>query len=166
MEFIQHSINWVKGELFEAWFIVAFGAVTIVGGFLFWKIGYTPNARALFWPLAISGFIYLCIGGGMLFSNYRRIEELPEKYRLDHSTFLRSEKQRVEAFQYGYTISKTVATLFFGVTLLIFWSTKNPTWMGIGIGLAYFAIAGLLVDYFSQERADVYYRAILAAINN
>lgn len=166
MEFIQHTINWVKDELFEAWLIVAFGVFTILVGFLFWKIGATPNAKALLWPLAISGFIYLGIGSGMLFSNYKRLEELPRSYQLDHSAFIRAEKQRVEAFQYGYKISKMVASLFFAITLLIFWSTKNATWMGIGIGLAYFAIAGLVVDYFSQERADIYDKAILTAIQH
>lgn len=164
MEFIQHTINWVKAELLEAWLILAFGLITVIVGYLFWKMGDTPNAKALLWPLVLSGFIYAAIGGGMLFSNYRRLEELPKNYQLNPSAFISTEQQRVEAFQYGYTISKIVATLFFTFTLLIFWSTKNPTWMGIGIGLAYFAIAGLVVDYFSQERADLYYKAILTGI--
>lgn len=36
--------------------------------------------------------------------------------------------------------------------------------MGIGIALTYFALAGLVIDYFSQERADIYYKAILETI--
>lgn len=164
MEFIQHTIYWIKGELFEAKLILAFGLFTIIAGFLFWKLGATPNAKALFLPLIVVGVVYSSIGGGMLYANPRRMIELPQAYKQDKAAFVKSEQKRVDDFQYGYKVSKIVATLFFLLTLVIFWSTKNPTWMGIGIALSYFALAGLLVDYFSQERADNYYQAILAAL--
>lgn len=163
MEFIQHTIHWIKGELFEAKLILAFGLLTIITGFLFWKIGTTPNSRALLIPLLVVGAIYSSIGGGMLYSNPKRMVELPQSYQQDKAAFIKSEKKRVDDFQYGYKISKIVATVFFLLTLLIFWTTKNPTWMGIGIALTYFALAGLVVDYFSQERADAYYKTILVA---
>lgn len=166
MEFIQNTVNWIKAELFEAWFILAFGILSVVGGFLFWKIGTTPNSKALLWPLIVSGFIYASIGGGMLFSNQKRLIEYPKLYQRDKQGFVVSEKKRVDDFQYGYTVSKIVATIFFAMTLLIFWTTKNSTWQGVGIGLTYFALAGLVVDYFSQERADAYYKTIMAALDN
>jgi len=50
------------------------------------------------------------------------------------------------------------------LTLLIFWHSKDPGWQGWGIGLTTFAIAGLVVDYFSRERAAIHYKAILEAI--
>ncbi|MDF7820623.1 hypothetical protein P1X15_23565 [Runella sp. MFBS21] len=165
MELIQHTTNWIKGELFEAKLIVSFGILTAVVGFLFWKLGNTPNSHALLWPLLVCGVIYIGVGGGMLVSNPKRMVELPKSYQQDQKAFIVSEKKRVDDFQYGYKVSKIVATIFFAATLLIFWTTKNPTWMGIGIGLSYFAIAGLAIDYFSQERADTYYNAILAALH-
>lgn len=164
MELIQHTTNWIKGELFEAKLIVAFGIITIIMGFLFWKIGTTPNAKALFIPLLVIGVIYSSIGGGMLYSNPKRMIELPQSYQKDKMEFAKSEKKRVDDFQYGYKVSKIVATVFFLLTLVIFWLTKNPTWMGIGIALTYFGLAGLVVDYFSQERADTYYTEILKEI--
>lgn len=164
MEFIQHTIHWIKGELFEAKLIFAFGFASIVAGFLFWKIGSTPNAKALLIPLVVAGAIYSTIGAGMLYSNSKRMKELPQSYQQDKAAFVKSEKKRVDDFQYGYKGSKIVAAVFFVLTLIIFWTTKNPTWMGIGIGLTYFALAGLVVDYFSQERADAYYKTILASL--
>lgn len=165
MDLIQHTISWIKGELFEAKLIVAFGLFTIIAGFLFWKIGTTPNARALFIPLLVVGAIYTSIGGGMLYSNPKRLIALPQSYQQDKVAFAQLEKKRVDDFQYGYKVSKIVASIFFLLTLLIFWTTKNPTWMGIGIALTYFGLAGLVVDYFSQERADVYYSSILKVLD-
>jgi hypothetical protein len=164
MNLIYYTINWIKGELFEAKLIVAFGVLTIIAGFLFWKIGTTAHAKALFIPLIVVGAIYSAIGGGMLYSNPKRMIELPQSYQQNKAEFAKSEKNRVDDFQYGYKISKIVATVLFALTLIIFWTTKNSTWMGIGIALSYFAIAGLVVDYFSQERADINYNEIVKEI--
>ncbi|MFD2581170.1 hypothetical protein ACFSR6_01620 [Pedobacter vanadiisoli] len=166
MNLLDYTTNWIKGELLEAKLILSFGFLTILTAFLFWKIGATPHAKALIIPLLFAGVIYSMIGGAMLYSNAKRMVELPEGFQKDKLEFAKSEKKRVDDFQYGYKISKVVATVFFLFTLAIFWSTKNPTWMGIGIGLAYFALAGLIVDYFSQERADIYYDAILKVLGS
>lgn len=165
MELIQHTVTWIKGELFEARIIVAFGLFSMIAGGLFGKVGTTPNARALLIPLMVVGAIYTAIGAGMLYNNPKRMITLPQSYVQDKAAFARSEKQRVDDFQYGYKVSKIVATVFFLLTLILFWTTKNPTWMGMGIGLTYFGLAGLIIDYFSQERADVYYTAILKALS-
>lgn len=164
MDFIQHTIHWIKGELFEAKLIIAFGLFTMIAGFLFGKIGTTPNSKALLIPMLAVGAIYLSVGGGMLYSNPKRMIELPRTYQQDKAAFVKSEKKRVDDFQYGYKVSKIVATISFLLTLVIFWTTQNPTWMGIGLALTYFGLAGLVVDYFSQERADAYYKAITEAL--
>lgn len=161
MEFIQHTFSWIKGELFESKMIIAFGIATIILGFLFSKIGTTPNAKALFTPLLLIGIIYGSIGANMLYSNTKRIKEMPLQFQQEKSTFIKNEKQRVEGFQYQYKISKVVATICFIFSLFIFWYTKNSTWQGIAIGVSYFGLAGLVVDYFSEERASMYYQEIL-----
>ncbi|MFT3979269.1 MAG: hypothetical protein QM687_02280 [Ferruginibacter sp.] len=162
MELILHTTQWIKGELFEAKIILAFGLFTIVAGLLCWKIGTTPNAKALLVPLIVVGCIYTVMGGAMLFSNQKRSVELSLSYETNKAAFVQSEKKRVERFQYQYVVSKITATICFALTLLLFWFSKSPTWQGIGIGLSYFSLAALVVDYFSKERASIYYQEILA----
>lgn len=164
MNFYSHTSAWIKGELFEAALILSFGIATMLTAYLFWKVGTTPSSKALLLPLVITGIIYATIGGGMVVSNNKRTKEFEQTFQQDNKAFIQSEKVRVEGFQYGYVISKIVATLFFAATLLIFWTTKNSTWQGIGIGLTLFGLAGLVVDYFSQERANIYYKTILEAL--
>ncbi|MBS1509882.1 MAG: hypothetical protein JST86_03525 [Bacteroidetes bacterium] len=165
MNFFSNTLAWIEGELFEASLILSFGIITLVSGFLFWKTGTTLNSKALFWPFIIIGLVYAAIGSTMLVSNKKRIAAYPQSYEKNNSAFIQAEKKRVEDFQYGYTISKIVASICFSLTLLIFWYAKDPAWQGIGIGLSYFALAGLVVDYFSQERAAIYYKAILETLN-
>ncbi len=161
MEIMQHTFSWIKGELFESKMIIAFGITTIILSILFSRIGTTPNAKALFLPFLIIGIIYAAIGSNMLYSNTKRLEAMPNVLEQNKKEFVQQEKQRVESFQYQYKISKAIATVFFIATLFIFWYTKNPTWQSIGIGLSLFGFTGLVIDYFSEERANIYYQEIL-----
>lgn len=165
MDFFAHTTNWIKGELFESKLILAFGITSAMLGFLFWKIGTTPNAKAMLLPLVIVGGIYSAIGSNMLISNQKRLHGMKQSYEQNESNFIQREKKRVESFQYQYVISKAVATIFFIATVLIFWFTKSPVWQGAGIGLSLFGLAGLIVDHFSQERALIYYQKLIDYIS-
>lgn len=164
VNFFNNTSAWINGEIFEAILIFVFGIVTILSGALFWKFGATPNAKALVIPLAVTGIVYASLGGSMYISNHKRLPVYQQSFTKSTIEFIKAEKKRVEGFQYMYTISKIVATVFFTLTLLIFWFSKSSMLQGSGIGLTIFAIAGLVVDYFSQERAEVYYKAILDAL--
>jgi hypothetical protein len=164
MNFFSSTSAWIKGEIFEGILILLFGITIILSGFLFWKFGTTANAKALVMPLILAGIVYAALGGSMYVSNQKRMPAYQQKFGQNQLEFIQSEKKRVEDFQYMYTISKMVATVFFLVTLLIFWLSKNPTWQGWGIGITIFAISGLVVDYFSQERSAIYYKTILEAL--
>lgn len=164
MNFYHYTTNWLKGELFEALLILLFGAATVIAGLLFGKLGTTPGAKALFWPLISACIIYFAIGLSMRISNTNRLSTYAASFERDKTAFIAGEKKRVEDFQYGYTISKIVASICFPLALIAFWFTKNTTLQGIGIGIAYFALAGLIVDYFSSERANLYYQSINNAL--
>lgn len=163
--FYDHTEAWIKGELLEGTLVCLFGIVTILTGILFWKLGTMPAAKALLVPLVVCGAIYVGVGVSLRTSNQKRLVEYEEIYRQDPETFVKAEQKRVEGFQYQYVISKVVASICFALTLLIFWLTSEPKWQGIGIGLSYFGLAGLVVDYFSQNRAQIYYDAIAQALN-
>ena len=164
MNLFNGTSAWIKGEIFEAILILAFGVVIILSGVMFWKFGTTPNSKALVIPLVVTGIVYSALGGSMYISNHKRLSAYQLNYDKNKLVFIQAEKERVESFQYMYTISKIVATIFFTCTLIIFWLSENPTLRGWGIGLAIFAISGLVVDYFSQERAENYYQAIVEAL--
>lgn len=161
MEFINHTITWSKGEIFEGVIIAVFGILTIVLGVIFWKFGGTPNAKALLIPLIMVGLIFTGSGISMIIFNQKRIVKFEQTFQKDPETFVQQEKQRVEDFQYLYTITKVLATIFFALALIFFWFTKNHHLQAIGIALILFGLSGLVIDYFSEERADTYYEIIL-----
>lgn len=164
MDFFIHTIIWIKGEILEATLITVFGLVVIASGFLLWKLGSASTAKALILPFMAIGIVYFSIGVSMYVSNQKRLTVYERNYQQDNLAFIKAEKQRVENFQYMYVVSKVTATVFFITTLLLFWFTKNVNLHALGIGLTLFALSGLIVDYFSQHRADMYYKVILEAL--
>lgn len=160
MEFLDHTLNWTKGEIFEAVIIAVFGILTIIIGFVFWKFGDTPNAKALLLPLIVVGGIFVGSGISMYLSNQKRLVEFEKRFKQDQVAFVQQEKPRVEDFQYLYTMTKILATAFFALALLFFWFTNNHYLQAVGIGLILFGLSGLVSDYFSKERADIYYELI------
>ncbi len=161
MTILEHSIAWAKGEQFEGMCIAIGGVITMVVAFLFWKYGTTPNAKALVVPSLVLGVLFVLMGIAMINSNGKRPAEFQQAYESDHAQFLLDEKKRVEEFQILYPISLGVSATFFLITLIAFVWSKNPTFHAIGIALAVFGIALIVIDYFSKERAAIYYELIL-----
>ncbi len=161
MEFITHTTNWIKGELLESTLIITFSILLLISAFLFWKFGATPNAKVIILPLAIVGLLLCSVGASMYVSNQKRLTESKLKLEPNSVEFIQFEKKRVEAFQYMYQISKGIAVVTFVFAIFAFGFTKNATIQGIAIALLIVGISGLIIDYFSEERAAIYYSEIL-----
>jgi hypothetical protein len=69
MEFIQHTINWCKGEILEGSMVVLYGAVIVIVSILFRKIGATPFTKAMFIPLLVVGLLCIIVGGSLVVNN-------------------------------------------------------------------------------------------------
>jgi uncharacterized membrane protein HdeD (DUF308 family) len=161
MDLFAHTTHWVKGEIFEGSAIIVSGVLTFIVGFLLWQYGTTPNAKTLIIPTIVVGFLFVAMGISMVYSNNKRLPEMEAVYHQNPTEFAKTEKQRVEDFQILYPISLAVSTVCFVLTLIFFWFTKNETLYGTGIALSVFGIALIVIDYFSKERAAIYYEQIL-----
>ena len=166
MDFIQHTTNWVKGEIFEATIFGSFGLLTIICSLLFWKFGETLNSKAVIIPFAIVGVFFLATAISGIVSNNKRLTEYTEAFQKDEKSFIASEKKRVEDFQYLYKLTIIIASVSFALAIGFFWFTDNYILKAIGLALIVFGLTGLIIDYFSKERADYYYKAITTVIES
>lgn len=166
MGFIQHTNNWIKGEIFEATIFGSFGLLIIIFSLLFWKFGGTANSKAVIIPLAIVGFFFLVTAFSGIVSNNKRLIQYSEAFQENKPEFVKSEKVRVENFQNMYRTTFVIASVCFFVASCFFLFTNNQTLQGIGIALVIFGLNGLIIDYFSKERADIYYKAITTEIES
>lgn len=154
---------WLAGELFEARLVMTYGLASLGAGLALWWLGPTPAAKALGLPLLLAGLVYLGVGVSMQVTNRQRQPVFAQQFQQDARQFIAAEKQRVEGFPALYRSSKIVATVCFLFALGAFWLSRSVSLHGWGLGLALFAVVGLAVDYFSEERAATYYQALTQA---
>ena len=164
MEFIDQTLNWIKGEIFEGRIIVLFVIITIVSALLFSKTGTTPGAKAMLFPLFAVGILLTAIAGGLLYNNPKRAEEFTKAYESNPSEFIQSEKERLEAFMSWYSKTRYImaALSILGIGFIMFWAT--PIGWAIGIALLLTGLAAFVIDHFFEERAEIYYQQIARAI--
>jgi undecaprenyl pyrophosphate phosphatase UppP len=101
----------------------------------------------------------------MVFSNQKRLVEFQSNYEENPTEFIQSEKERVEDFQYMYTTALIATVVFLIVALYLLCFTKNSYLHASAIALILFGLSLQMIDYFSKERAKVYYEHINQEIN-
>ena len=111
MEFIQHAINWVRGEILESVVFGAFGFIALIISIVFWRFGKTPNAKGMIIPLLVIGLFYFIAGAVNIYRNQQRIPQYQEKYQKDPAGFIESEKNRTEGFMNIYIYTYVIGTV-------------------------------------------------------
>lgn len=160
MDFFQHTNNWFKGELFEGTIILISGITILVLSFLTWKIGTTPNAKSFALVLLVVGLLFSGISFGFQ-ANKKRVVAFEKQYKENPTTFIQQEKERVEGFQWMYKMSAIISGICFAVTFITFMYFENRIFLSIALGLMIIGGSLIVIDYFSKERATIYYQQIL-----
>jgi len=160
MEFIEHTIAWCKGEVFEGRIILFTGILIIVSAFLFYKMGTTPYAKAIVLPLLVLGVFYSATGLAMNFSNEKRIEQFSKEYEVNKKEFIKEEKQRVENFSNWYIYTRISMSIIIAAGIVMYF-IGGTTLTSIALVLMILGFSGFALDHFSQERAKTYYEQIL-----
>ena len=107
--FFENTRQWVQGEISESIIIIVSGLLMVALGFVLNHYAKVPGAKALFLPLLVCGVLYTVIGAYNYYGNQGRIEQYEKQYQSNPEEFVKTEKARVEGFQYMYKISKAVA---------------------------------------------------------
>ncbi|MCL3779020.1 hypothetical protein EMN47_01335 [Prolixibacteraceae bacterium JC049] len=165
MDFIQHTINWSRGEITEALINGIGGLVLVICGILFLKLGNTPNAKALVWPLIAVGLLLGIAGAYGVYSNKIRINEFEQQWNQNPKTFVEAEKKRVEGFDEIFKYSYPGAIILVIAGAILFFVFKGANGKAISLGLMLVGMAAYFIDFFASERAQIYYKEIIKEIS-
>lgn len=165
MDFIDHTIAWCRGEIFEGKMIALFGITVISLAILFWRLGTTPFAKALFVPLLVLGMVCAVGSGYMLLSNQKRIPEYEKAYQEAPAEFIQAEKKRAEGFLRWYPITLTIASIVMVLGMGSFLFIGGTWGRTIGLTVLLMGLLVFFIDHFSEERAETYYQHILEFAN-
>ena len=165
MEFIQHAINWSKGEITESMINGIVGFILTICGLLFLKLGNTPNAKALVWPLISVGLLLGIAGTYGVYSNKNRMNEFKQQWNEKPKAFVETEKKRVEGFDEIFKYSYPGAIILVITGAVLFFVFKSSTAKAINLALMLIGIAAYFIDFFAAERAQIYYKEIVNEIS-
>ncbi len=157
MNFYEHTQNWFNGELFEGKLVLTSGIIITIISLLIWKYGSTPNAKSLIIPLLLVGLLFSIGISSMMMSYSKRIVQAEQSYQENAEEFILSEKKRVEDFQVLYKYSIFFTAVSFILTVIAFGFMENRIFQSICIALTIMSISLIVIDYFSKERAGIYY---------
>ncbi|WBX98946.1 manganese efflux pump [Chryseobacterium gambrini] len=157
---MQNTIDWYNGEIFEGKFILAFGLFLILTALLFYFLGNTPAAKALLIPMLVIGIFFSITGANMIRSNGKQKQEAAKKYEQNPKEFINAEIKRVDDFQYLYPMSIAISLACFLIAIALLYFTQNVNLKAIAISLLLFGMAFAVIDYFSKERATIYYEQL------
>ncbi|KUJ56960.1 hypothetical protein AR686_04655 [Chryseobacterium aquaticum subsp. greenlandense] len=160
MDIMQNTINWYNGEIFEGKFILAFGIFLILTASLFYFLGNTPTAKALLIPMLIIGIFFSITGANMIRYNGKQKQEVAKKYEQSPKEFINAEIKRVDDFQYLYPMSIAISLACFLIAIALLYFTQNVNLKAIAISLMLFGMVFAVIDYFSKERATIYYEQL------
>ncbi|MEC5395123.1 manganese efflux pump [Bergeyella sp. RCAD1439] len=166
MDMIQNTINWYNGEIFEGKFILGFGFFLILTALLFYFLGNTPAAKALLIPMLIIGLFFSITGVNMIYSNGKQKQEIVKRYEQNPKEFINTEIKRVNDFQYLYPMSIAISLACFLIAVALLYFTQNIYLKAIAISLILFGMAFAVIDYFSKERATIYYEQLKSSFQN
>lgn len=161
MEFIDYTLNWCRGEIFEGKLLFVFGTIALGITFLYWKFGSTPYARAMTIPLLVIALFCLIVGGSLVVNNQKRIVDYQQQWQERPQAFIESEKARTEGFikWYPVTMYSLSGLIVAGLGCYTVW---GGAWgRAIGLGLVILSLSGLFLDHFSEERAHTYHTHII-----
>lgn len=161
---IQHTFNWYNGEIFEAKFILGFGFILMLIAILFNYLGDTPASKAIVIPFLTLGIIIVLMSVYGIHSNSTKMQTLQVQHDKNPIQFQQDEIKRVEDFQYLYPMSIGISLVSFIVALGLLYFVKNIHWQAIAITLIFFGASFAVIDYFSKERASIYYEHLMEVL--
>ena len=163
MELIQHTHNWVKGELIESLVVGCVGLIVLIGTFLLWKYGTTPYARAMIIPMLVVGLIPFASGLSGSYTNSTRMIAYEQQWQTDKAAFIASEEERVQGFDNIFKYTYPMAIIFTIGGALLFFAFSSLTIKSISLALIFTGGLAYFVDHFAAQRAAVYLQEIKQA---
>lgn len=156
MSFLEHTLNWVKGEIFEASMLALWGTALVVMAAFFWRFGHTDTAKALVFPFLVVGLFWGIAGVAGMYVNTQRLDRYSLEYERSAGDFVSQERKRVDGFiwWYRYLLVGWALMILAGLVVFLIWGGNYGR--AIGVGLILFGISGLLVDHTSEQNAHRY----------
>ena len=160
MTFLDHSLAWLRGEAFEMLLVSLVGIIILALAVVLWRIGQSPFAQTLPYMLIIVAAIFIMAGVWSYVMTPRQTKLYTESFEQDPQAFVVTEQKRVAGFERTYHYTIIGAAVAFTVAVLLFLLSNNIWARSSAVAIVFIGFSGLVIDMFSEHRAQSYRQAI------
>lgn len=156
MSFIEHTIAWCQGEILEGKIIVIYALTLMILSIFILPMTHLSNSKFLIIPLLLSALIFLMVGGSLIFKNPQRIKVYQQSFLENPIEFIKSEKKRTDEFMRWYPKTAWALIIISALALFTWIFVESVSIHYLCFVILLFCFSGLVIDYFSKARAQVY----------
>lgn len=149
--------TYFNAEHAESLVFIAAGVIALALALWAWRVKRTPFWRGAAWPLALIAAIQLVVGGTIFQRSPQDLARVQQIVAQDKARIVGEEIPRMQTVMKSFALYRwiEIALLAAGLALLAL-AARSSLWQGVGAGLVVQAGLMLLLDFFAEQRGQVY----------
>ncbi len=159
MNLLEHTSNWVKGEVAQGKIMVTIALVLLFTVVAIWKSDQ-HFLRGMLIPLTLVVLAIGGYGGFQLFGRPGHVNKVQEVYDRSPEEALQMEYDKATKDDKTYTRLKPIWAGLMIVCLILYLVLKEESCQGLVIGLAVLFLSVLLLDTTLHHRLKIYLTAL------
>ncbi len=154
--------TYFAGEKSEAALILLAGIAAVATAGWLWFAIREPFARGLASTLLLVAALGLGVGGTVYFRSDAQAQQLVELRRADPTRFDAEEGPRIQQVVKSFGLYRIAYAIAVILSLVFVFMVGTAFFHGLAVGLLILAALGFTIDYFAENRAVTYVRALEA----
>jgi hypothetical protein len=159
MDFIHHTIQWVKGEVLQGRIMLGIGILSIVG-FLYFANFQQSFYKGMILPFVLLLLVLLGYGGFQVFMRPKHIEKVQQEIQINPENAHKIEFEKAQKDDKAYARLKPIWAVLFIVSLVLFFVLKNEFGKGMSFGFVIWFLVAFIFDSFLHHRLKIYLTAL------
>lgn len=160
MELINHTTQWVKGEVLQGRIGFSIG-VLIAIAFLYFANFQQSFSKGMILPFIILQAILLGYSGFQMAMRPKHIEKVSQEIQANPKNAVQMEIEKSKKDDKVYSMIKILWAVLFVVSLLLFFVLKNDFGKGMSLGFVIFFVIAFIFDSLLHFRLKMYLSALL-----
>lgn len=148
------------GEKSEAGLILLAGLAALAAALWLWFAIREPFARGLASTLLLVAALGLGVGGTVYFRSDSQAQQLLELRRTNPARFDAEEGPRIRQVERSFSLYRIAYAVVVILALVFVFTVGTALFHGLAVGLLILAALGFTIDYYAENRAVEYVRAL------
>ena len=155
MDIINHTSQWVEGEVIQGRIMLGAGILAIIA--LFYFIDFQQLFyKGMILPFILLQLVLLGYGGFQIYMRPEHFKEIQQSIKINSQNALKAEIEKVQNDDKVYSWLRTLWAALFIVSLFLFLFFKNDFAREMSFGFAIWFLAAFICDSFLHHRLKCY----------